>query len=194
MAIAGTAVGAGLSAATSIWGGIESRRAHQRAQRRLREERNRNAAWYRRRYNEDYADTAAGRALISRAMDYARDTWKKASASSKVLGSSDAHAAQLKSAAGEAVGKTIQNLGSMDTQRKQNVENQYRNRDAQIANLQYQDNQLHAQQIADAAANASNAMINTGLAVDGYTGAKNKKKASDSFLDSLINPDTEYYE
>ena len=79
-----TAIGAGVGLASSIIGGAKAARAARRAERRQREREAEENAWYTRRYNEDYVDTAAGQNLVRRAKDFAQEQWKKAAGAQAV--------------------------------------------------------------------------------------------------------------
>lgn len=55
-----TAIGAGLSVLSSLYGGAKARQQAKEADREMAASRAKNDNWFRRRYNENYADTSAG--------------------------------------------------------------------------------------------------------------------------------------
>lgn len=165
--LAVSAIGAGVSALGSIAGGIfgggAARRARERAERAQRESENKEMAWYNRRYNEDYSDTAAGRNLLRIAKDYARDNWKRESGAAAVGGGTDASVAMAKSQGTKMVGDTIANMGAQDTARKDNIDSIHQKNvqsyDAQRSEREYQYGMQKASNITQAAQGMSNAVM-----------------------------------
>lgn len=154
-----TAIGAGLGLASSLLGGSAASRAMKEAERRQRVQEAKESAWYNRRYNEDYADTAAGQNLIRRAKDFAKENWKKAAGAQAVAGGTDAATAQAKEAGNKMVGDTIANIAANDVARKDNADNLHRQAEAQFAQMDMNREVARAQNISDAAAKASNAIM-----------------------------------
>lgn len=177
-----TLIGAGLAVGSSLWGGYKASQAAEKANRQIANQRAAKQAWFNRRYNEDYADTAAGQRLITQAKDYAKDNWKKAQGASRVGGATDESAAVAKEAGNKMVGNTISGIAAADTARKDRIDAQYRSLDNSLAQQQIAVEQNRAAQISQAASQASNAMINAGAYIDGM----NASKASDSVKASNI--------
>lgn len=155
--------GAGLAA--SLFGGSKAAKAAREAQKRQRAQEAKENAWYNRRYNEDYLDTAAGQNLVRRAKDYAREQWKKAQGAQAVAGGTNAATQMAKDAGNKMVGDTIANIAAQDTARKAQVDSQHRQAEAQFAQMDMQREQQRAQNITNAAQNASNAMMSAASAV-----------------------------
>ena len=162
----GAALGVAGGIASSLIGGNEAAKAARAAERRQREQEAKEEAWYNRRYNEDYIDTAAGQNLVRRAKDYAKEQWKKAAGAQAVAGGTDAATAMAKDAGNKMVGDTIANIAATDTQRKAQVDNMHRQSQAQFAQMDMAREQQRAQNITNAASAASNAMMSIGSAVD----------------------------
>ena len=162
----GAALGLAGGIASSLIGGNEAAKAARAAERRQREQEAKEEAWYNRRYNEDYIDTAAGQNLVRRAKDYAKEQWKKASGAQAVAGGTDAATAMAKDAGNKMVGDTIANIAAADTQRKAQVDNMHRQSQAQFAQMDMNREMQRAQNITNAASAASNAMMSIGSAVD----------------------------
>lgn len=152
---AGLALGIG----SSIFGGLSSAAAARRAERLRREQDARNNAWFNRKYNESYIDTAAGRNAIRQAQDYARTMTKRAEGAAAVTGGTDAAVAQAKESANKMIGDTIGNLAAQDTARKEGAEATHLQQQAQSTAWQMQNQQMKANAIAQAASGASNALI-----------------------------------
>lgn len=191
-----TAIGAGLSLASSLWGGKKASDAARKANRMIAAEKASNDAWFRRRYNEHYADTAAGQNLLRQAREYADKTWKKASGASKVAGATDESAALAKEAGNGVVAQTIGNVAAQDTSRKASVDAQHRSMDHALTQQQVSIEQNKAAQITNAAQNASNAMMNAGATLD-YMKSMPKDAAQSgtswNVNESLNNLPTSYY-
>lgn len=167
-----TLIGAGLAVGSSIWGGYKASQAAKKANQQIANQKAANQAWFNRRYNEDYADTAAGQRLITQAKDYAKDNWKKAQGASRVGGATDESAAAAKEAGNKMVGNTISGIAAADTARKDRIDAQYRSLDNSLSRQQIAVEQNRAAQISQAASQASNAMMNAGAYIDGLDASK----------------------
>ena len=182
--------GLALGAASSILGGVSSAAAAKRAEQLRREQDARNAAWFARKYNESYIDTAAGRNAIRQATDYARTMTKRAEGAAAVTGGTDAAVAQAKEGANKMIGDTIGQLAAQDTARKESAEATYMQQQDQSTAMQMANQQQRAAGISQAAAGASNALIQ-GAAMLGSTGGKaatNNASGSTSIPDNAIAP------
>ena len=165
-----SAIGAGVGLATSLFGGASASAAAREAERRQREREAQENAWYTRRYNENYVDTAAGQNLVRRAKDYAKEQWKKAAGAQAVAGGTDA--ATAKEAGNKMVGDTIANIAATDQARKDNVDNMHRQAQEKFAQMDMARSMQKAQNITSAAQQASNAIMSVAGAVDQAATAK----------------------
>ena len=173
-----TALGAGVGLASSFFGGLSASSAAREAEKRLSRQRTQNDAWYNRRYNEDYIDTAAGQNLVRRAKEYANRNWRRAEGARAVAGGTDASVAQAKEQANKMVGDTMANIAATDQQRKAAVDAAHRAEEARITNAQIAVENQRAQAITDAAGNASNAIMQGASAFEpDLTGGSNKGKS-----------------
>lgn len=167
-----TAIGAGAGLLSSFIGGSHASKAAKEAERRQRQQEAKENAWYNRRYNEDYLDTAAGQNLVRRAKDYAKEQWKKASGAQAVAGGTAASTQMAKDAGNKMVGDTMANIAATDQARKAQVDNMHRQAESEFAQMDMQREMNRAQNITNAAQQASNAMIAAGSAVDQMNAAK----------------------
>lgn len=165
-----TAIGVGASLASSLIGGSKASQAAKAAERRQREQEARENAWYTRRYNEDYADTAAGQNLVRRAKEYAKENWRKAAGAQAVAGGTDAATQMAKDAGNKMVGDTIANIAATDQARKAQVDNMHRQAEQNFAQMDMNREMQRAQNITNAAQNASNAIMSAAGALE-QTGA-----------------------
>lgn len=148
-----------LGAGMSILGGLSSANAAKRAEKLRQEQDAKNAAWFNRKYNESYIDTAAGRNAIRQAIDYGKRQTQRAEGAAAVTGGTDAAVAQAKEGANRMVGDTIGNLAAQDTARKEQAEATYLRQQEQSTAQQMSNMQTKAAGIAQAAQGASNAII-----------------------------------
>ena len=175
-----SAIGAGVGLATSLFGGSAAADAAREAERRQRQQEAKENAWYTRRYNEDYVNTAAGQNLVRRAKDYAREQWKKAAGAQAVAGGTDAATAMAKEAGNKMVGDTIANIAATDQARKDNVDNMHRQAQDRFAQMDMNRELTRAQNITKAAQGASNAIMSAASAVDQASAAKPSLTGSDN--------------
>lgn len=150
---------AAASFASSVIGGQQASKAAKEAEKRQRAQEASDNAYFTRRYNEDYADTAAGQNLLRRAKDYARENWRKAAGAQAVAGGTDAAAAMAKEAGNKMVGDTVANIAAQDTARKANVDAQRQASQQRYMQMDINREQARANAITQAAQGASNAMM-----------------------------------
>lgn len=150
---------AGASLASSIWGGHQAAEQQARAEAELRAEKARNEAWYNRKYNESFVDTAAGQNMKRMALDAARENWMRESGAAAVAGGTDAAVAQAKEAGNRMVGDTIAQMAAQDTARKDNADAAYRAEQSRLAQQQMALEQQKAQNIAQTASGVSDALM-----------------------------------
>lgn len=181
--------GLALGAASSILGGVSSANAAKRAEKLRQEQDARNQAWFNRRYNESYIDTAAGRNAIRQATDYAKRQTQRAEGAAAVTGGTDAAVAQSKESANKMIGDTIGNLAAQDTARKENAEATYMRQQEQSTAQQMANQQQRANAVAQAAQGASNALIQGASMLGQSTGSGSKAAAPSSNIpESAIAP------
>ena len=167
-----TAIGVVGGLASSLIGGAKASEAARAAERRQRAQEAKENAWYTRRYNEDYADTAAGQNLVRRAKEFAKENWRKAAGAQAVAGGTAAATQMAKDAGNKMVGDTIANIAATDQQRKSHVDDLHRQAEAQFAQMDMNRELQRAQNITNAAQSASNAIMSAGAAVDQASAAK----------------------
>jgi hypothetical protein len=166
------AIGAIGSLASSFIGGAASSSAAEAAERRQKQQEAKENAWYTRRYNEDYVDTAAGQNLVRRAKEFAKSQWKKASGAQAVAGGTDASVAMAKEAGNKMMGDTIADIAASDQARKTRVDELHRQAEAQFAQQDINREINRANNIKEAAQGASNAIFSAaGALAEGATSA-----------------------
>ena len=164
--VAPALIGAAAGLVSSFLGGVSASKAAREAEKAQRRSEAREDAWYRRRYNEDYADTASGQNLLRRAKEFANSQWRKAEGAKAVGGGTEAGAAMAKEAGNKMMGDTVANIAATDQQRKAQVDNMHRSAQDRFAQMDMNRELTRAKNITTAAQNASNAMISAGAAID----------------------------
>ena len=162
----GAAIGAVAGIASSLIGGGEAAAAQRQAINERKRSEAKEQAWYNRRYNEDYIDTAAGQNLVRRAKEYAKENWKKAAGAQAVAGGTAAATQMAKDAGNKMVGDTLANVAATDQARKAQVDNMHMQNEQRFAQQRQAEQMQRAQNITNAAQGASNAMMAIGGAVD----------------------------
>lgn len=154
------AIGAGLSLASAIYGGIKSSQANNRARRLIQQQRDDNRRWYDTRMAEDYTMRTDAQAAINRQRELLNEQYDRARRTGVVSGATDEAVAMQKEAANKAVSDTTTEIASQASAYKDNVERQFRAQDAALNQQQAQSHQQQAAQTAQAASQAVNAGIN----------------------------------
>lgn len=149
MGILGGAIGAGLGAVGSIFGGISASRAMKRVRKNLEEQRKKNQDWYDRRYYEDATQRAGAQAILNKTEEFIRNRNKQAAGAQAVMGGTDESVAAAKAASNEALATATTNIAVNGEARKDAIESQYLQTDA---NIQQQLNDLEQKKAANTAA------------------------------------------
>lgn len=151
----GAIIGAAGGLASSIWGGIQASEAAKNANNELANQRQKNEDWYRRRYNEDYAQSAEAQAAMTRARELAREQMQAARGTAAVMGGTEAGIAAAQGAANDMLADTMSGIAQNATARKDAVESQYLQTDAALSQQQQG---VYNQQAANSTAAANQGM------------------------------------
>ncbi len=166
----GALIGAGLSAASSIYGGIQASKAAKKAKRETEAQRRRNQNWFDQRYNEDATQRADAQRLLTITEENIRDRNKAAAGNQAVMGGTDESLAATKSANNQALSQTASMINAQSEARKDDIEQQYRHADEgysqDLRNIEYQ----RANNIAQAVQGVGNAASGIGSSIDGIIG------------------------
>lgn len=182
------AAGAAASLATSIFGGAQARKARKKAKREQEQRERSEQAWFDKRYNQDYMDTAAGQNLLRKANEFADKQWKKAEGAKAVGGATDAATAQAKESANKMMGDTVANISAQDTSRKDRVDEQHQQNLNNFSRERQARYEQQAQDTNAAAQNASNAIMSGAVALEqGTSNAKTNPALQGGTAE--INPD-----
>lgn len=160
MGALGGAIGAGLGAIGSIFGGISASKAMRRVKDNLNDQRRQNQDWYNRRYNEDATQRAESQAMITRTEESIRNRNRQAAGAQAVMGGTDESVAAAKAANNQALADATATIAVNAERRKDNIEAQYQAKDEA---LQQQLNDLErekAGQVTQAAQGVAQAGAN----------------------------------
>lgn len=128
----GSIIGAGVGLFSGIFGGISAARAAAKAEQELKRQRQSNEDWYRRRYNEDYTQTAEAQRLMTEARQLAQDQIRNAVGRQAVMGGTT-EVDNARKQSQDLVSDTLSDIAVVGSQRKDAIEKQYRQRDAEIS-------------------------------------------------------------
>lgn len=162
----GAIVGAGLSAAGSIFGAIQNRNAMRDYRAKIDAQRDENAAWYERRYNEDPLARASAVRMMTEVGDRIKRANRSAAGTRAVMGGTEESVAAQNQANAEALASTASQIAANSDARRDNVEAQYRARDYQLAQQQAGLDYQQAQNIAAATQGVANAAGSIATSLD----------------------------
>lgn len=148
----GTLIGAGLSLAGSIYGGVKAARERRRAQQRTQQELRDNENWYNRRYYEDATNRADANYMLTKVGEAVRNRNKAARGRAAIMGGTDDAVAAAQERNAEATADTAGKIVAANEARKDKIEQQYQ---ANKSNIRAQQNAYDlqsAQNIAGATA------------------------------------------
>lgn len=151
----GTIISAAAGLASSIWGGVQASKAAKKANDELAAQRQKNEDWYRRRYNEDYTQSAEAQAAMTRARELAREQMQAARGTAAVMGGTEAGVATQQQTANKMLADTMSGIAQNATARKDAVESQYLQNEAALSQQQQQ---VYNQQAANSTAAANQGM------------------------------------
>lgn len=130
----GSLVGAGLAAAGSIFGGIQASKAMKNVKRNLQNQQAENEAWYNRRYNEDATQRADAQRILTKTEEAIRNRNRQAAGTQAVMGGTEESVAAAKAANNEALAEATSQIAVNAEARKDQIEQTYQQRDAQLNN------------------------------------------------------------
>lgn len=132
MGLFGSIAGGALGAVGSIFGGISASKAMKKVKKNLQAQQKANQDWYDRRYNEDATQRADAQAILTRTEESIRNRNKQAAGAQAVMGGTEESVAAAKAANNEALAQATTNIAVNAEARKDQIEQQYQQKDAQI--------------------------------------------------------------
>ena len=150
-------IGAAIGAAGSIYGGISASKAMSKMKANVEAQKKANQDWYDRRYNEDATQRADAQRILTMTEESIKNRNKAAAGAQAVMGGTEESVAAAKAANNKALSDATSQIAVNAEQRKDSIEQQYQQRDADLTN-----------QLNEIEQNKANAI---GQAVQGVTGA-----------------------
>lgn len=138
----GAAVGAGLSALGTLYGGWKASQAMKKVQGNVERQKADNEAWFNRKYNEDATQRADAQRILNKTEEAIKSRNRQAAASAAVMGGTDESVAATKGANAEAMAEAASQIAVSAEGRKDAIEQSYQQKregyDAQLNNLEAQ--------------------------------------------------------
>ena len=132
MGLIGSIAGGALGAAGSIFGGISASKAMRRVRKNLEAQKQDNQNWYDRRYNEDATQRADAQRILTMTEESIKTRNRQAAGAQAVMGGTDESLAATKEANAKALADAASQIAVNGENRKDQIEQTYRQRDAQI--------------------------------------------------------------
>lgn len=132
MGVFGGMAGGALGAVGSIFGGISASKAMKKVKRNLENQQKENRAWYDRRYNEDATQRADAQRILTRTQEMIRSRNKQAAGTQAVMGGTEESVAATKAANSQALAEAASQIAVNGAQRKDQIEQEYQAKDAQL--------------------------------------------------------------
>lgn len=156
----GRMIGLGMTAASSLYGGIKNAKAYKDVIGNIKQQQQDNQDWFDRRYNEDSTQRADAQALLTMTEESIRNRNRQAAGAAAVMGGTDESVAAAKAANNQALVDATSKIAAAADQRKDAIENQYMstksNLNSQINDMTLKKAQSTAEavkKVADAAGN-----------------------------------------
>lgn len=144
------AAGAAVKIGGAIAGGRAASRAAKRAKRIVEEQKKENQQWFDRRYNEDATQRADAQRILTMTQDSIRNRNRQAAATAAVMGGTNESVAAEKAANNQALSDTMSQIVASAADRKDQIEGQFRQRNADLNQQLIEIEQQRAQGIAQA--------------------------------------------
>ena len=170
----GALIGAGLSAVSSIAGGIANRNARKRQEEMLAAQKDENKAWWDKKYNEDPTKRADTVRLLTQMQEQIKNRNKAARGRQAVMGGTDDSTTSVKEANNKVLADTTSQIVAGNESRKDQIENQYLNRKAQIEGQQMQDEANKAANVANVVSGVAGTASNIASALASGDSSKAK--------------------
>lgn len=154
----GAIIGAAAQVGSSIYGAIKSSQANKRAEQLLKNQREDNQKWYDQKMAEDYTQRSDAQNVLRKQRELLQEQYQRARATNIVAGGTDESLALQQAQANKTMGETMANIAAQAADYKDNVESQYRAKDAELNEQQIGVEQNRAQAIANAAGQVGSAV------------------------------------
>ncbi len=125
-------IGSALGAVGSIFGGISASKAMKKAKQNVEDQMRKNQDWYDRRYNEDATQRADAQRMLTQTQESIKERNRAAAGTQAVMGGTEESTAATKAANNQALADATSQIVVNGEQRKDAIEQQYMERDAEL--------------------------------------------------------------
>ena len=132
MGLVGSIIGGAAGIAGSIFGGISASKAMKKVKNNLQDQKRTNQDWYDHRYNEDATQRADAQAILAKTEEAIKARNRAASGAAAVMGGTEESVAATKAANAQAMAEAASTIAVNGERRKDSIEAQYQQRDAQL--------------------------------------------------------------
>lgn len=164
----GSLISAGLQIAQGIAGGIKASKAAKKAKAINSAQQSENRDWFNRRYGEDATQRADAQRVLTHTQEIIRDRNNAAAGTQAVMGGTDASVAATQQQNNQVLAEATSAIAAAGEQRKDAIEQQAREREAQLKGEEKQIENNRAMAVTQATAGAASALGNIGGAIDDY--------------------------
>ena len=186
----GTLIGAGLSIASSVAGGIANRKAQKKQEAMLAQQKKDNQAWYDRKYNEDPTKRADTVRLLTQMQEQIRNRNKAARGRQAVMGGTEDSTTAVKEANNKTLADTTSQIVAANESRKDNIEQQYQQNKRSIEGQQMQMEAGKAGNTANVVAGVAGTAANIASTLDSGEGkGVSRPSVASPSSDALANLD-----
>lgn len=130
----GSAIGGALKIGGAIFGGISASKAMKKVKKSIQAQQRKNQDWYDRRYNESALERADAQRVLTATQDSIRRRNEQAAGAQAVMGGTEESLAAAKAANNEALADVASQIVVNGERRKDTIEQQYQQTDAQLQN------------------------------------------------------------
>lgn len=165
MGLIGGIIGGVGSAVAGIVGGNATRKAAQRNEKLLKEQEDRQKAWYDKQYNSNFLDRSDARAAINQTREILNERYRAAEGAAAVAGGTAESVAQQKAAANEVLADVTSNIAERADAYKEGVRANYEAQQDAMTQQKMEINNQRAQATAQAAQGLAQAAQSVGNAM-----------------------------
>ena len=132
------AIGAGISALSSIAGGVSANKRRKKADQILEDRRRRLDEWYQSEMNQPYLDRADSRAMLKRIRDYNEDELKALNTNAIKSGATDEAKVAAAGKLNKKYSQVVAQIAGLGEQHKDQIQQQYQARLDNLDNARYE--------------------------------------------------------
>ena len=132
------AIGAGISALSSIAGGVSANKRRKKADQMLEDRRRRLDEWYQSEMNRPYLDRADSRAMLKRIRDYNEDELKALNTNAIKSGATDEAKVAATNKLNKNYSQVVAQIAGLGEQHKDQIKQQYQARLDNLDNARYE--------------------------------------------------------